>query len=98
MINKQFKFEGKIPKGYTGTAVLKKLKPKFWRFQGQYDLKDQGQGHQLNKLTCSQGMTQLMSATKMRPISPIVLFYIFSDTDRSTLCITWCIACNEEPR
>ena len=35
MINKQFKFEGKIPKGYT--EVLKKLKPKFWRFQGQFE-------------------------------------------------------------
>ena len=25
---------------------LKKLKPKFWRFQVQFDLEDQDQGHQ----------------------------------------------------
>ena len=25
--------------------MSKKLKPKFWRFQGQFDLEDQGQGH-----------------------------------------------------
>ena len=26
----------------------KKLKPKFWRFQGHFDLEDQGQGHQFS--------------------------------------------------
>ena len=26
----------------------KKFKPKFWRFQGQFDLEDLGQGHQFS--------------------------------------------------
>ena len=26
----------------------KKLKPKFWRFQGQFDLEGHGQGHQFS--------------------------------------------------
>ena len=46
MINKQFKFEGKILNGYTG--ILKKMKTKFWRLQGQFDLEDQGQGRQFS--------------------------------------------------
>ena len=28
--------------------LKKKLKPKFWMFQGQYDLEDQSQGHQFS--------------------------------------------------
>ena len=36
MINKQFKFEDKF------LQFLKKLKPKIWIFQGQFDLEEQG--------------------------------------------------------
>ena len=38
-----------------------KLKPKFWRFQGQFDLEDKGQGHQFfcPKPLCDQYMLQV---------------------------------------
>ena len=45
MINKQFKFEGKILNGY----IFKKIKPKFWMFRGQFDLEDQFQGQSVFK-------------------------------------------------
>ena len=38
MINKLFKFEGKILNGY----IFKNLKPKFWMLQ---EIEVQGQGH-----------------------------------------------------
>ena len=41
MINKQFKFEGKIQNGF------KNLTPRPM-FQGQFDLEDQGQVHQVS--------------------------------------------------
>ena len=45
MINTQFKFEAKIP---NGSNVHKKLHKSF-KFQGQFDLEGQGQGHQFSK-------------------------------------------------
>ena len=38
------------------------MKTKFWRFQGQFDLEDQGQGHQSPtrpKPLCDQYMVQI---------------------------------------
>ena len=32
-------------------ANLKKLKPKLWMFQGQFDLEDQCQGHRFSNLS-----------------------------------------------
>ena len=43
MINKKFKFDGKILNG----SIFKKIKPKFRMFQGQSDLENQGQVHQV---------------------------------------------------
>ena len=44
MINKQFKFEEKNTKWLS-------LNPKVWVFQGQFDVKDQGQGDQFSNLS-----------------------------------------------
>ena len=41
MVNKQLKFEAKIPNGSKVVVFTRK-------FQGQFDLKGQGQGHQFS--------------------------------------------------
>ena len=43
MINEQFKLDGKIRNG-----SFLKVKTKLRMFEGQYDLEDQGQGHQFS--------------------------------------------------
>ena len=48
MINEQFKFEDR-------QLNFKKLKPKFSRFQGQFDLEDQGQGKQFSNSPDTHG-------------------------------------------
>ena len=44
MLDKQFKLEAKIQNG----SSFRQLKQKFWKFQGQFDLEDQGQGYQFS--------------------------------------------------
>ena len=55
MINKQFKFEGKI----LTVKFLKNLKPKFFMFQGKFDLENQGQGHKVLRPLYNQYMDQV---------------------------------------
>ena len=57
-------------------AKFKKLKPKFWRFQGQFDLKDQGQGHQfLNSSgTLMRSKTWFKFKDKIQNTSKVIVF------------------------
>ena len=46
MLDKEFKLEGKIRNG----SMFHSQK-KFWKFEAQFDLKDQGQGHNFQNHT-----------------------------------------------
>ena len=66
MINKQFKFEGKI----LNSEMLKNLKPKFWFFKVQYDLKGQDQAHQVsNSSEIFMQSIDLQGSVMFRPMT-----------------------------
>ena len=48
MINTQLKWEAEIPTG-TKVVAFTRNYTKFFKFQGQFDLEGQGQGHQFLK-------------------------------------------------
>ena len=48
MLNQQFKLEGKIQ---NGSMLKERLKQKFWKFEGQFDFEDQGQGHKFSNIS-----------------------------------------------
>ena len=48
MINIQLKSEAEIPNGSKVVAFTRNCKHKIFKFQGQFDLGGQGQGHQFS--------------------------------------------------
>ena len=69
MINKQFKFKGIFE---MGNSVLKQI---FCKFEGQFDLEDQGQGHQFFKIgDLNMIYTQIKFKDKILNGSKVIIF------------------------